>query len=331
MTRKLATIKTITNLSAIKNADAIELAEINSGWKVVVKKEEFRQGDKVLYIEVDAWVPLDLAPFLQKGDKKKKFNNVEGNRLRTIRLRGVLSQGLVLPLKQEYLDNEENLDEFLNINKFEKNIILSNGDAAGNFPGFIPKTDQERCQNMAEEIFNSENSEHSLFAGTLKMDGTSCTIYYYEGKIGVCSRNMEIKEGDNTYWNAEGVKEVVEFLIDEKKNLAFQGEIVGPGIQKNPHNLNKPTLFVFDTFDIDQQKYISPLVSLAHGANIVPFKVFFWPKGHNVNNIDDLLEISKKYAVDSEGNPLEGIVFSCLNGDRFTFKVINNNYLLNEK
>lgn len=97
MTRKLASVRTISMIEPIEGADAIELAHVD-GWKVVVKKGEYQQGDAAVYLEIDSWVPEELAPFLVKGAIAQEFNGVKGARLRTIKLRGQISQGLLLPL-----------------------------------------------------------------------------------------------------------------------------------------------------------------------------------------------------------------------------------------
>lgn len=86
--RKLATIEVINELRPIENADKIEVA-IVKGWECVVKKGEFNVGDKIIYVEVDAQMPdKPEYEFL----RERKF------RVRTIKLRGQVSQGLVLPL-----------------------------------------------------------------------------------------------------------------------------------------------------------------------------------------------------------------------------------------
>lgn len=95
--RKLATIETISEIKTHTNADALELAMIR-GWQVVVRKGEFQPGDKVIYLEIDSWVPTEIAPFLSKGNAPREFEGVKGERLRTIKLRNALSQGLILPL-----------------------------------------------------------------------------------------------------------------------------------------------------------------------------------------------------------------------------------------
>lgn len=154
MERKLATIKRITEMREHPNADALELAIIG-GWQLVTAKANgFKVGDAVVYLEIDSWVPTEIADFLSKGKPPREFNGVKGERLRTIRLRGQLSQGLILPIPAELSDiNLESLDEDgidvtdrLGIQKWERAIPGSmQGRAKGNFPTFIFKTDQERC------------------------------------------------------------------------------------------------------------------------------------------------------------------------------------------
>lgn len=95
--RKMASIEIISDIVPHSNADAIELAIIK-GWQVVVKKGEFHRGDMVLYFEIDSWIPTELAPFLSKGHEPRVYKGVRGERLRTVKLRQEISQGLILPL-----------------------------------------------------------------------------------------------------------------------------------------------------------------------------------------------------------------------------------------
>lgn len=165
--RKLASIRRIADIQPIEGADAIVVAVVD-GWKVVVKKDEFQVGDLAVYLEIDSWVPHELAPFLSKGQEPREYNGVKGERLRTIKLRGTTSQGLLLKVDQlvfatetksigpdssavlrvEKLNHEgADLTEILGIQKWEAPIPAQlQGQAAGMFPtSLIPKTDQERC------------------------------------------------------------------------------------------------------------------------------------------------------------------------------------------
>ena len=177
--RKLASIRRIADIQPIEGADAIVAATID-GWKVVVKKGEFNVGDLALYIEIDSWVPHELAPFLSKGSEPREYNGVKGERLRTIKLRGQVSQGLLLSKNildqfgthyvNPEIENDEtwvqgydksvslvegyDCTEYLGIQKWEAPIPAQlQGQAAGMFPtSLIPKTDQERIQNCFGDI-----------------------------------------------------------------------------------------------------------------------------------------------------------------------------------
>jgi RNA ligase (TIGR02306 family) len=98
MERKLASIQVIRDIRPIEGADAIELAIINN-WQVVVAKNVGHQiGDHVVYCEIDSFLPIqEEFEFLRKSSYKKMADR-EGFRLKTIKLRGQVSQGLILPM-----------------------------------------------------------------------------------------------------------------------------------------------------------------------------------------------------------------------------------------
>lgn len=115
--RKMASIRRLDEINPIPGADAIEAATIG-GWRVVVKKGDFKAGDLAVYCEIDSWIPNSVAPFLTKpGRFPKVYNGVEGEKLRTIRLRRQISQGLLLPIS--VLGEIKKIDEkvFARINK----------------------------------------------------------------------------------------------------------------------------------------------------------------------------------------------------------------------
>ena len=125
--RKLATIRTIDELRPIEGADAIECATVG-GWKVVAQKGLYKEGDLAVYFEIDSWIPTELAPFLSKGKEPREFEGIKGERLRTIKLRGQLSQGLLMPLAEVIaiagctspIQEGDDVSEWLNIQKWEK-------------------------------------------------------------------------------------------------------------------------------------------------------------------------------------------------------------------
>ena len=100
--RKLVTVRTIDAVNPIPDADAIEVATIG-GWNVVVKKGEVKAGDKCVYFEIDSFLPTGNPAWQFLVDKQSRtFEGVVGHRLRTVKLRGVTSQGLALRLDQVF-------------------------------------------------------------------------------------------------------------------------------------------------------------------------------------------------------------------------------------
>lgn len=173
--RKLVSIRTIANIEPILNADAIEVAVVD-GWKVVTKKGEFKPGDLCVYFEIDSFLPDGVPAWQFLVDKSARiFEGVKGHKLRSIKLRGVVSQGLVLPINfaverfegskfdegqelGEFFAVGSDISEFLGVKKWEAALPAELvGQAQGLFPSFIRKTDQERCQNLASEIFGYED------------------------------------------------------------------------------------------------------------------------------------------------------------------------------
>ena len=219
MERKLASIQRVSAILPIEGADAIEIAVINS-WRVVTKKGEYKPGDLCIYCEIDSFLPIrEEFEFLRKSSYKK-MGDVEGFRLKTIKLRGQISQGLILPLsvlegpdemkigvsEQPWGDQlqvgpyddatviEEGVDvtALLGIIKYEAPIPASlAGKVKGGFPGFIRKTDEERIQNMTKEF---ERMKEESYYVTEKLDGSSATYYFRDGVFGVCSRNLELAD-----------------------------------------------------------------------------------------------------------------------------------------
>lgn len=211
--RRLVTIRKINAINPIPNADAIEVATVD-GWDVVIKKGEFSVGDFCVFFEIDSFLP-EADPrfnFLSSSSNKIDEKGVERIRLRTIRLRKQLSQGLVLPLKLfrndllaiaenettiefeeqhwdlmqpilvSHLEEERfGIEQYLNVTKYERPEERNGGagkgaKAAGNFPWYIPKTDAERLENCYNKLNN--NYADVLFRPTLKMDGSSTTIAF---------------------------------------------------------------------------------------------------------------------------------------------------------
>lgn len=343
--RKLASIRRIDAIEPIPNADAIEVAVVG-GWKVVIRKGEFSVNNLAVYCEIDSWIPHELAPFLTKGKEPREFNGVKGERLRTIRLRGQLSQGLLLPLDalgsftEEFVTEggefiSSDVTELLGIQKWEAPVSAQlAGDVKGNFPAQIPKTDQERVQNLSAEIAAAAK-EGQLFEVTEKLEGSSMTCYLIDSEFGVCSRNLDLKQTDtNTFWTT-AVAENVEYQMRKfypTWNFAIQGELIGPGIQGNIYKLDKPRFYVYDIYDINRGEYLRPYecqsACIAMGLNHVP--VIAVSKDLSIGTVDELLLWAEGPSKLNPAQEREGIVFKS-ESSSFSFKAISNKYLMGEK
>ena len=254
--RKLATIRTVTETRPIDSADMIELAVVD-GWKCVTKKGEFSSGDAVIYCEIDSFLPVrEEFEFLRKSSLKL-MDDREGFRLRTVKLRGQISQGLLLnpTLLGRSFEIGEDVSDELGIVKYEAPIpACLGGDVVGGFPAFIAKTDEERIQNLASDYESFRGKE---FYVSEKIDGTSFTAFVNDGAFGVCGRNWQLAEDQtNSHWRAVHALSLRERLASLGRSLAVQGELVGPGIQKNRYGLKEPTVFVFNVYDIDASTYL---------------------------------------------------------------------------
>jgi len=352
--RKLATIQKIDEIIPIKDADQIELAKIK-GWQVVVKKGEFNKGGLGVFFEIDSFLPeKPVYEFLRKQCYKEMADGSKGFRLRTVKLRKTLSQGLLLPIlllpiksiQEVYTLKDmvigKDVTELLGVKLYEPPVPANlAGVIKGLFPiHIIPKTDEERIQNLPE-FFNLYKDVN--FEETEKLDGSSVTTYYYtENGFGVCSRNLELKEDiNNTLWKVAietGLKKNLETL---KCNVAIQCEIMGEGISKNGLNLKGQHFYVYNIYDIDSHRYMTPeerydFLSSLNNENIrhVPIinksiKIF-----QVCDTMEKMLEYAKGKMKDRPEKEREGVVFkSCkiIDGQIVSFKVINNEYLLNEK
>ena len=340
--RKLATIRKIDALRPIPDADAIECAVVG-GWTAVVKKGEFKAGDLAVYCEIDSWIPHALAPFLSKGKEPRVFDGIAGERLRTMKLRGQLSQGLLLPLSTVYClppTTEvdimgDDVSEPLGIVKYEAPIPAQlAGEVKGMFPSWIQKTDQERVQNLKEEFDHWLREQH-VWEVTEKLDGSSMTVYLRDGEFGVCSRNLELKPSEtNSLWKVAVRNDLELKLRRANRNLALQGELIGEGIQGNPYKQKAQEFFLFDIYDIDASKYLTPAERNAfveeHDIKHVPVLAFgaeLWDT-LGINSIEEILKFAEgKSVIGMTGCEREGFVFKSTTM-QCSFKAISNKFLL---
>lgn len=340
MERKLATIEVIKDIQPISGADSIEVVTVRN-WKVVVKKGEFKVGDLCIYCEIDSVLPQrpEFA-FLEKVNY----------RIKTIKLRGQISQGICFPFNiLENYNVPDNIKfgtketligtdvtDIIGVTKYEPKIPAQlTGEVKGNFPSFIPKTDEERVQNLDWSFFYTKYSD-KLFYVTEKLDGTSFTCYLYNNEFGVCSRNLELKEDENnTYWKTARKNDIENKL---KKlgldGIALQGEMIGPSIQKNPYKLSDIDVYFFSAFDINTQRYLTnkQFFELIEKLELKSVPIFE-KEMKLFEDVNDMIEFSNnKKSILNKNTDIEGLVWKYTDEDnKISFKVISNNYLLKEK
>lgn len=323
-----ATIQIIERVEHIDNSDFLDKVKI-LGWQIVVRRDEYKVGDKCVFVTIDSLLP-DRPEF--EFMRKNKF------RVKSVKLRGELSQGIVFPLSilpdQEYNIGDD-VGNMLGITHYEKPIPVSMGGLVrGNFPShIISKTDEERIQNVPAII---DELKGILVYSTLKCDGTSATYINFNGDYHICSRNNDMKlVNDNVYTKMFNKYNLMDVL--NGRNLAIQGEICGPGIQGNPMGLHELELFVFNIFDLDTRKYLNfnDFVNMVEelGLQSVPIIDTFVFN----HTMDELLDMATKVKYPN-GKRAEGIVirsvvehYSNVLHGRMSVKIINNEYLLSRK
>ena len=259
--RKLAYITVIDEIKPIPNADKIELARVG-GWQVVVSKEDnYKVGDKVIYIEIDSRVPSDKECFAFLQDRKYK--------VKSIKLRGQVSQGLIMPLSilpdGEY-ELYDDVTDILGIKKIENDFkqpleskemrlrgahpklyrkpwfkklmkynwfrkfafkFLIPKKKKHKWPAWIVKSDSERIQNMIWVL-----NDKSKFYVSEKIDGTSTSFSLYKDKgrlkFMVCSRNVVQTTPDKqNYYSDFGLDNVywemaLKYDIEKKMRQMFK-------------------------------------------------------------------------------------------------------------
>jgi len=331
MERKLVSIQRIEHIEPIVGADQIVRARV-MGWDVVVKKAEFAVGDPCVFFEIDSVLP--------DGPAWAEFMRPRGFRVRTLKLRGVLSQGLALPVA--ILDGEVpevgvDVRDRLGVTKYDP-VLPDAREIAGPFPPRVPKTDEIRLQSALGVLDELRGRDFYI---TTKCDGTSATFYRpLEGALVACSRNWALAPGPNPVWRIAERHQLAERL---PPGFAVQGELCGPGIQKNRLGLSELSLFVFSAFDVATGRRLDHAELVAccaeRGLATVPIEevVVGAAAASYPHSLEHWLERARGlYA----GTPQrkEGIVvrplvdtLSPTLGGRLSFKVINNDFLLKDE
>lgn len=352
----LASVQKILNLSPIEGADKIETAEV-LGWKVVVKKGEFNIGDLVCYIQIDTVVPdIPLFEFL----KERKF------RVKTIKLRGQLSQGLIVSLPPGRYKEGQDITEQTGVKKYEKPDTNPERYEKPRVPKvwyekwvyyfkynylykFIPRlrpkqrssfpthlvgiTDEERIQNIPYVL---EQYKGKQFVVSYKLDGSSITIIHNKdwtgSKYRICSRRFELHDKTNDWYKVFTSTEFnrhIQKLVKhfDTNDVIVQGEAIGK-FNGNHHDLKKDEIRLFNIYikgkRLTQDVFLETCMSLD-----IPHCPLYQVVTLNFD-LKSILEFAQVKDILNPKVESEGLVFRCVE-DNFSFKVINNNYLLSEK
>jgi len=339
--RKLASIQTVKYVKPIPDADSIETVGV-LGWEVVSKKGEFKPCDTCVFFEIDSLLPdIPEFEFLRKScwnDNLKKY------RLKTVKLRKQLSQGLALPTSVfpilAALTAGADVTDLLGVEKYEPPIPAQIVGDAKSFSWPISKTDETRVQ-LDDEYGFIERLTGEPYYVSLKLDGTSSTFLIdpKDETYHVCGRNFSYKENDShNFWMLSkkyNIEQGLRNFWEKGHRLALQGEVVGPGIQKNPLGLTHADLYIFNVVDIRTGQKLcldkSLIVTSQLGLNFVPIV----DKGSSFGYTKtDLLEMAKgkyktHFASAKDSQDREGIVIRSMCGE-ISFKAINNDFLLKE-
>lgn len=347
--RKQVSICIIERVDDIPDADALSVAKLRGkGWKIVVKRGQFKPGDECVYFEIDSCLPVDDPRYeFLKGRCLKKFMGAETIRVKTIKLRGVVSQGLLIPRSEFPELAEFNVDDdvsnvlgVVNYDTFVASRLPKNicGEVLGTFPSFVPKTDEERIQNL-DELFENECVKRLKFEVTEKYDGASATYFYApsyrDEPFGVCSRNVQLREtAENVYWEMArrlNLREKLAAYYEETGiEVAIQGELVGPKINGNRDCYDDYDYFVFRVFDISENVWFTPdeRLDLCLSFKLKHVKILNaeYQAFVELDSLDKMLAYAEGQT--DRGHEREGVVFKEIANNALSFKVISNKYLL---
>lgn len=339
--RPLATIVKVKRLLPIANADRILLAEV-MGWRCVVKREEFQEGDLAIYISIDSIVDGSDPTFAFLNGK---------TRIKTVKLRGVVSQGLLGPIDWltsrgvdgSNLTEGDDVTTRLGVTKYVPKEETDqyfppamNGRYLKSFPEFVPKTHESRLQDDGLCLDSIKGREIVI---TRKEDGCSCSFIWNNGDFFICGRRFiwdTLDACNSHYFQVRDVFDVENKMKCLGRNIALQGEIVGGKINGNRLKLKERDFRVFNVYDIDNQSYLDwkGVLDICEylGIHSVPV-VYQGPADHLELSMDAFLELASKQTY-TKGDLAEGIVVKTDDGcgghhhPRVSFKVISNDYLL---
>ena len=362
---KNASIEKIKSVIAHPNADRLDLVKI-LGYQCVTERGLHKEGDLVIYIQPDSVLPENV-------EWAESYRKYSPGRIKAVKLRGEWSEGIVVkfdqlratvppqPLSLFFAEEGANVGKLLGITHYEP-PLPQDLSAKGLLPFGIPKTDEERWENMVDTLPFGE-----IVDVTLKIDGQSWTAYYNieSDSFGVCGRTLEFKDDAHNKYTAHieryGIKEkLIAYCKEHGVSLALRGESYGQGIQtfaENPHSKENSGLAIFSVYRIKERKYARkgddfyfPIVANALSLPHVPILE------ENVVLTQALIDKYSTGLKKIDGKPFEGVVINhgayCLSHtvddvvlpdgsvkkienvtkqyNARSFKVINKNYDMNK-
>ena len=342
--RKLASIQRIWKIEPIDGADRIELAHV-LGWQCVVNKGQFQEMDLAVYFEVDSFLPV--APefvFLRASSYRKTDIMGEGFRLRTMKFRGQISQGLLIPVKvfpviPDDVELGTDVTELLGVKKWEiEERITTGGTMIGTLPYDIPHTDETRVQAEPGLIQEFDGLEYYI---STKMDGSSHSVCIAETGFHLTCHNYEYKDDGNSPFyelvKSTDLRAKMEaFAVDHNlSSFTIQGELCAPGIQKNRLKLTKPAWYVFTVRENGKRVSLNRMLEVCAtlGLENVPIEEVGTDLPAKYPTVEALLERADgNYP---KGGKKEGIVirptepvYCELISAALSMKVVSNKYLL---
>lgn len=363
--RKLASIVEIASCDPIPDTERLSVAIMKGkGWRVVTGRDEFVPGDRAVYFEIDSYLPPEdeRYAFLRERCLRKfvsKSGSVlrRGIRIKTAKLRGVVSQGLLMPVatfpEANGMEVGSDLTDLLKVDHYDEvkeqlqpamgNPL--NADAMGAFPSYIPKSDEERLQGLTEYFTSLKGRRFEI---TAKDDGSSATIFFSptidpEDPFGVCSRNLRLKRPleestVSAFWRV-AVKYNIETKLkkvfeESRLEIALQGELVGPGINADRDRYADYEFHVFRIWDVCAQCFMKPRdrVEFCAKFEIPHVQVLHedFPFFDEITTMDAALKFAEGKTL--RGNEREGVVLKASDGvDDTHFKIVSNRYLLTQQ
>ncbi len=326
----LAKVTVITAIEPIEGKDRIVKATVENYSSIVTK--DYKVGDKVVYVFYDSILPDDNPDFefLRKRCWSPKLH---GYRIKPMKLGGIISEGLVLPLSvlpadKEYQPGDIVTDD-LRIRLYIPPEDFGPVKKIGVYPVLVPKSDEDNIENLWENYPLWKDVE---FYVTEKVEGTAGTwIYECDGdRFRVFSHNWEIEDG---VWHDaaanNNLKEKMRgYCVSHgRENLVLQGEVVAPGVQKNIYNLTSPDIYIYGMMDLRGKRYSFIEMKEALKEMCVKMVPVIKESAYMPDTIDAILKESDGKSAINPGVPREGLVWRAVKKDSdIHFKVKSRPY-----